>query len=193
MANGNGTTKRSYPVRYTPDHVQRQIAGAKGTKGGRPFIFDVRFFMITTKEGEVVVGTYLLFGGVPTPNLHDQLVDAGFKVRRRARTWEDKKNNVTVDIADRENECYAVYYNTEPTLSDAQIKVIAGIMKKGISTLPDRKQTFLLSNWDAIEKGWGATEKWLDICAVTNDDEDDPQTAAVVDDTIDLDEIKDLF
>ena len=188
MANGNGTTKRSYPVRYTPDHVQRQIAGAKGTKGGRPFIFDVRFFMITTKEG-----TYLLFGGVPTPNLHDQLVDAGFKVRRRARTWEDKKNNVTVDIADRENECYAVYYNTEPTLSDAQIKVIAGIMKKGISTLPDRKQTFLLSNWDAIEKGWGATEKWLDICAVTNDDEDDPQTAAVVDDTIDLDEIKDLF
>jgi hypothetical protein len=192
MANGNGTATRTYDVTYTPDYVQRQIAGAKGTKGGRPFIFDVRFFKVRTKTGDTVVGTYLLFGGVPTPNLHDQLIEAGFKVRRRARTWEDKKNNVTVDIADRENECYAVYYNTEPTISDVQIKVIAGIMKKGISTLPERKQTFLLPSWAAVEKGWGATEKWLDICAVSNDDDDD-QTATVVDDTIDLDEIKDLF
>lgn len=191
MANGNGTTKRSYDVRYTPDHVQRQIAGAKGTKGGRPFIFDVRFFKVQTKEGETVVGTYLLFGGVPTPNLHEQLVEAGFKVRRRARTWEDKKNNVTVDIADRENECYAVYYNSEPTLSDEQIKVIAGIMKKGISTLPDRKTTFLLPTWEAVDKVWDSKDDWLALCAVSNDDDSD--VIAVADDTIDLDDITDLF
>ena len=186
-------TKRTYDVRYTPDHVQRQIAGAKGTRGGRPFIFDTRFYKVRTKEGKTVVGTYLLFGGVPTPNLHQQLIDVGFKVRRRARTWEDKKNNVTVDIADRDNECYAVYYNTEPTITDPQIKVIAGILKKGIATLPDREQTFLLPTWAAVDKVWDDAANWLAICAVTNDDDDDDDQPAVVDDTIDLDDVKDLF
>jgi len=186
------TQTRNFDVRYVPDFVQRQISGGKGTKNGRPFIFDTRFFKVNTKDGDVIVGTYLLFGGVPSPNLHQQLIDAGFKVRRRARTWEDKKNNKIVDIAERENECYAVYYNTEPNLSDSQIKVIAGIMKKGISTLPDRKQTFLLPTWAAVDKVWGDKDKWLDICSVSGDD-DNSGGSTVVDNTIDLDSMTDLF
>jgi len=159
-------TPRSYPVTYVSEFTQKAIAGAnfKTKKAGRPFIFCVREFMIQTKEGGTVVNPYLLFGGVPSPKLHEALDTVGFKVRRRPRTWNDKSGKA-VDIATRDNECYAVYYSTHEELTADQINLIGKIFLLVNGTKKTGK-SFLSSSWAAVEEKWGTVNEWLTHCAV---------------------------
>jgi hypothetical protein len=179
------TEKREFDVRYVPDIVQRSIAGAKG-KGShpRPFMFDVRSFKINTQNDGVKVNTYLLFGGVPSKKLHTKLEEAGFKVRRRARSWQNKDGD-TIDIADRDNECYAVYYTLD-ALTDDQVKLIARLFKATAQVVESGK-TFLAPNWATVEKVWGSKDDWLTVCAVEDDGEEKEAPAPEAEDeSIDL-------
>lgn len=162
------TQKRSYPAIYVPEYTQKAIAGAnfKTKKAGRPFIFDVRTFLTNTKDDGTVLMTYLLFGGVPSRKLHDLLEANNFKVRRRPRTWNSKDGKV-VDIATRDNECYSVYYSTQPNISEDQLKVIAKLFR-ALNKMTEGSPSFLATSWDRIEELWGNREDWLSICAVDN-------------------------
>jgi len=187
-------TKREYDVTYVPDMIQKAIAGAKGPKAyPRPFMFDVRTFKINTQNDGVKVNTYLLFGGVPSRKLHEKLDEVGFKVRRRARSWVNKDKD-TIDIADQDRECYAVYYTLE-ALTDEQIALIARLFK-GTTQVASSGKTFLAPNWASVEKLWGNKEDWLTICAVEPEDSTKPApTPEAEDDSIDLtaDDLDDLI
>jgi hypothetical protein len=194
MAKQKTETKREYTVRYVPEPVKRSIAGAKGPKSyPRPFLFDVQTYMINTQDDGTKVNTYLLFGGVPSENLHNNLTEAGFKVRRRARSWTNKDKKV-VNIADRDNECYAVYYTLEP-VTEEQATIIAKLFLATGNVAASGK-SFLAPNWKEVEEKWGSKEDWLTVCSVEPKDE---ETAAPApeedDDSIDLtsSEIDDLI
>jgi hypothetical protein len=164
------TTQTEYDVRYVPDQVRRAIAGAKGPKSHpRPFLFDAVSYKINTQEDGVKINTYLLFGGVPSENLHKNLTEAGFSVRRRARSWKNKDGEV-VNIADRDNECYAVYYTLEP-LTEQQA-VIIGKLFLATGKVADSGKTYLAPNWKTVEELWGDKEDWLTVCSVEPKDED---------------------
>ena len=184
--------KIEYDVRYVPDMIQRAIAGAKGPKAHpRPFLFDVKTFKINTSEDGVKVNTYLLFGGVPSENLHNNLLEVDFNVRRRARSWTNKKGEV-IDIADRDNECYAVYYTLDP-ITPEQATIIAKLFLATAKVCTSGK-TFLAPNWDAVDKMWGDKDDWLTVCSVEPEDEDAPAPAPEEnEDSIDLDEVDDLI
>lgn len=188
-------TKREYTVRYVPDQVRRSIAGAKGPKSyPRPFLFDVQTYMINTQDDGTKVNTYLLFGGVPSENLHKNLTEAGFKVRRRARSWTNKDKEV-INIADRDNECYAVYYTLEP-ITEEQAGIIAKLFM-ATGRVADSGKTFLAPNWKAVAKSWGDKDDWLTVCSVEPEEENDTPAPAPEeeDDAIDLnaDDIDDLI
>jgi hypothetical protein len=182
--------------RYVPNYVQDVCAGAnpKLKKAGRPFTFDVRVFRVNTKDSGPILSTYLMFGGVPTPKLHELLETEGFKVRRRPRTWTGKDGKV-VDIAERDNECYSVYYNTNQTITEGQMSLIAKIFGSLNKSLTTGKAP-LLASWEAIEESWGDKDKWLSICAVDSstkkatvaepDEEDGLDTSSILDDVDDL-------
>jgi hypothetical protein len=199
MAKQKTETKREYTVRYVPDQVRRSIAGAKGPKSyPRPFLFDVQTYMINTQDDGTKVNTYLLFGGVPSENLHNNLIEAGFKVRRRARSWDKKKDGKvveTVNIADRDNECYAVYYTLEP-VTEEQATII-GKLFLATGNVAASGKTFLAPNWKTVAKLWGDKDDWLTVCSVEPEEENDTPAPAPEedDDSIDLNssEIDDLI
>lgn len=187
------TTKKFDPkVRYVPDYVQRAIAGAKGPKAHpRPFLFDVRTFQIDTKEDGTKLNTYLLFGGVPSKKLHAKLEDAGFKVRRRARSWTNKNDEV-IDVADRDNECYAVYYTLEPITKD-QAQIIARLYL-ATAKVAETGKGFLAPNWATVEKTWGDKEDWLTVCTVEPEDDSAAAPAPEADDdALDIEDIDDMI
>jgi hypothetical protein len=180
---------------YIPDYQQRAISGAKpGQKfGGRPFIMDVRHFPVSTKTG-VVIGTYVLFGGVPPKTLHEKLTTAGFKVRRRPAWYVSKKDQKTYKVDGNDRECYAIYYNEHETPTEEQAKLLAGLTYKTLNAVAKQGQTFLLPTWDAVDRNWGDRNEWLQICTV-DPEEDSPVTNADEDgdDFIDLDSIDDMI
>ena len=185
------------PTNYVPDFAQRAIAGVKpGQKfGGRPFIMDVRHFPVSTKSDGVVIGTYILFGGVPPKALHEKLAKAGFKVRRRPAWYVNKKDNKTYKVDGNDRECYAIYYNEHPTPTEEQAKLIAGLTYKTLNAVAQKGQTFLLPTWAAIDQNWGDREEWLQICTV-DPEENSPVTKAAdedEDDFLDLDAIDDMI
>lgn len=174
------TTPREYKVRYIPEHTLRAVGGAKGAKSYvRPFLFDVRTYMIETQSDGTKVNTYLLFGGVPSRKLHEKLDEVGFKVRRRARTWKNKDGAVT-DIADQDNQCFAVYYTLEPVTKE-QAAVIAKLFMAS-QGVKDTGKSFLRADWASVEKAWGDKEDWLSICAVNEDSSKPAPTVADDDD-----------
>lgn len=190
--------KIEYDTVYVPEFVQKATSGAnmKLKKAGRPFTIDVRTYRIRTKESGMILQTYLMFGGVPSPKLHALLEDAEFKLRRRPRTWKDKNGNV-VDIAGRNNECYAVYYSTNSEITQDQTTLIAKLLLALNKTLPTGSKTYLLPNWERIEEEWGAKDEWLKLCAVDSSaqkntpapepEEEKPEpTPGVLDDIDDL-------
>jgi hypothetical protein len=188
--------KRTFDVRYVPDYVQRQIAGAKGQKkSGRPFIFDVRNFKVDTQSDGTVIGTYLLFGGVPPKGLHEKLEAAGFKVRRRQASYTDKDGNVhTVD--GNERECYAVYYNTENTPTKAQAQLIGNLLLKTLNLVADKGKSFLLPTWEAIDKSWEDRENWLAICTVEPEEESPAAGTTSTDEddqVLNIDDLDEMF
>lgn len=181
-------------VRYVPEYQLRAIGGAKSPKAHpRPFVFAVRSYWIKTQNDGDKINTYLLFGGIPTEKLHNKLDEVGFKVRRRSRTWENKKTNEVVDVADRDNECYAVYYTMEP-LTKEQASLIAKLFMV-TAGIAQTGKGFLAPNWATVEKTWGDKEDWLTVCCVQP--EEDEQAAAedtvVSDDAIDIDALDDLI
>jgi hypothetical protein len=189
MATQN-TQQRTFDVNYCNDFVQRQIAGAKGTKGnGRPFIFDVRNFKLDTRSDGTIIQTYLLFGGVPPKALHEKLEAAGFKVRRRPASWTGKDDKVH-PVDGSKYELYAVYYNTEPAPTQEQAKLIASLMYKTLNAVKDKGVSFLLPSWDAVDNNWGDRKDWLNICTVEPEEEQPAAATSTIDmNDVDLDDM----
>lgn len=163
------TTPREYEINYVPNYAEETCAGAnaKLKKAGRPYLMTIKNYLIKTKTDGVVLGTYIFFGGVPSPALHEKLEEAGFKVRRRPRTWENKKANTTVDIAEYDRECYAIYYSTTPFLTTEQVNIITKLYLL-VNKSQESGQSFLSASWKKVEEKWGSKEDWLSICAVDN-------------------------
>ena len=167
-----------FDVKYVSDFAQRSIAGAKGPKGnGRPFIFDVRNFKIDTRNDGTIIQTYLLFGGVPPKALHEKLEAAGFKVRRRSASYYSKKNKKTYTVDGSPYELYAIYYNTEPSPTEEQAKLIANLQYKTLNAVRDKGVSFLLPSWEAVDHNWGDRKDWLEVCTV-EPEEQSPATNA---------------
>lgn len=171
--------QKQYFTNFIPDFDQQAIAGAnfKTKKAGRPFIFDARTFITRTKNDGIVLMHYLLFGGVPSPKLHAKLEEVGFKVRRRPRTWKAKDGKV-VDIATRDNNCYVVYYNTQPNVWPEQVEVM-GKIYAALNAVCAGKGNFLSTTWEGVEERWGSKEDWLSICAVDNTTTKQSKSSAV--------------
>ena len=186
------TQKRGFDVTYVNDFVQRQIAGAKGPKGnGRPFIFDVRNFKLDTQNDGTIIQTYLLFGGVPPKALHEKLEAVGFKVRRRPASWTGKDDKVH-PVNGSPYELYAVYYNTEQAPTKEQATLIASLLFKTLNAVKDKGVSFLLPNWDAVDKNWDTRQDWLDICTVEPEEAQSPTAATATIDMNDVD-LDDMF
>lgn len=189
------TAKRVFDVRYTPDYVQSAIAGKKGKRAARPILFDVRNFKLTTKEDETILNTYLLFGGIPPKAIHDKLIDVGFKVRRRPAESNGKDGKVYV-VGERDNDCWTIYYNTESTLSEEQIKTI-GQLFFYFANVPTTGKSGLLSSWDQVDEEYGK-EEWLAL--ITVDDKSSTSTtkakvspATTIEETVDDAVLTELF
>jgi len=165
-------TARKYSVRYVNEWVQKAIAGAKyAGQFARPFILDIRYFMIDTKEDGTVINSYVLFGGVPTKKVHDKLESLGFAARRRPAEWTDKNKNVhTVDGND--NECYAVYYYLDVPTQE-QLDFLASLTIKGLSFCKEKGKSFLLTSFEQIDANWGERDEWLSVFTVVDEDDDD--------------------
>lgn len=189
------TANRDYDVRYVPDFVLKQISGAKGDKGGRPELFSLRTYKVRTKDGETVIGSYLVFGGVPPQKLHEKLEGLGFKLRRRPASWTDKQN-VVHEVGDNDRDCYAVYYNTEKAVTPEQAEYIGGLLAKTTNFVAEKGQTFLLPTWDAVDADWGNRDNWLQICTVA-EEENSPTSGGNGDDEdapgVDLTALDDMF
>jgi len=151
--------KFTYDVKYVPEYQQKAIAGAnfKTKKAGRPSLFEIRVYKINTKDSGVVIGTYLLFGGVPKPNLHNALEKVGFKVRRRPASWRGKDGKEVL-VSERDAECWAVYYNTETSVTQDQATLISNLLL-ATGKVVDSGKTFLLPSWEHIEKAWDGKEE----------------------------------
>lgn len=169
MAYQKNTVKRENTINYVPDFVDKTCAGAnfKTKKAGRPYLMAIKNYLIKTKTEGTVLGTYIFFGGVPSPKLHEKLEEVGFKVRRRPRTWENKKANTTVDIAEYDRECYSVYYSTTPFLTTEQVELITKLYLL-VNKSQESGESFLSASWKKVEEKWGSKEDWLKICAVDN-------------------------
>jgi hypothetical protein len=187
------TVKRVFDTRYTPDFVQQAIAGKKGKRAARPFLFDLRTFKITTKEGDTILNSYLLFGGVPPKAIHEKLIDTGFKVRRRPAE-SNGKNGKTYVVGDYDNDCWTVYYNTESTITEPQAKVIGSLLAY-FGQVPSTGKSGLLSSWDQVDTEYGKSE-WLDIITVAEEKEE-PKVkatpATAVEETVDEETLSTLF
>jgi hypothetical protein len=160
-------TKRVFDVRYTPQFVEDSCAGKKGKRSARPKLFGINNYKVTTKENETILGTYLVFGGVPPKAMHEGLVKAGFLVRRRPAESESKGK--TFVVGERDNDCWTIYYNTEPTLDEDQIKVI-GKLFTYFSKIRDTGKSGLLSTWEQVEEQYGSKDAWLGVITVAKED-----------------------
>lgn len=181
------TTKRTYQVRYTPDWVLNAFRGRK------PRLLAVETFFIETDD-KTVARSFVCLGGVPSPKLHQRMVDAGFKLRRANLEYTSRKNgNRTYRLTDSDNGCWSVYYNDSDNLTEDQIKVIAGLhtlVKKGT----EKGKTFLCPTWKAVAKAWGSEEEWTKLVAAPvevaeeteEEDEDDDAIMEDDDDVWDL-------
>lgn len=188
-----------FDVRYTPDAVQDQIAGKKGKRAARPFLFDVRIFKLNTKDDngnfKARLMTYLLFGGVVPKAIHKALTTADFKVRRRPASWHNKKTSEDVFVKDRDNECYTVYYlDSDTELGKDQIEVIGRCMAYVNTAVTTKDHSGLMTTWDQVNKQY-PDDEWLKICTVTEKSEQKTQAASatVGDTTIDFDDVADTF
>jgi hypothetical protein len=186
--------KRTFDTRYTPEYVQQAIAGKKGKRAARPFLFDLRTFKITTKEGETILNSYLLFGGVPPKAIHDKLIETGFKVRRRPAE-SNGKDGKTYVVGDRDNDCWTVYYNTESTITEPQVKVIVSLLTY-FGQVPTTGKSGLLSSWDQVDSEYGK-EEWLQVCTVSDEKKEETKpevtAATAVEDTVDEETLDTLF
>ena len=191
-------TKRVFDTRYTPDYVQQAIAGKKGKRAARPFLFDLRTFKITTKEGETILNSYLLFGGVPPKAIHEKLIDTGFMVRRRPAE-SNSKDGKTYVVGDRDNDCWTVYYNTESTITEPQTKVIGSLLTY-FGQVPTTGKSGLLSSWEQVDSEYGK-EEWLQICTVSDEKKEEKKEevkpeatpATTLEDTVDEETLSTLF
>jgi hypothetical protein len=187
-------TKRVFDTLYTPDYVQQAIAGKKGKRAARPFLFDLRTFKITTKEGETILNSYLLFGGVPPKAIHDKLIEFGFKVRRRPAESTSKKDGTVYTVGDRDSDCWTIYYNTESTITPDQTKVIANLITY-FANVPVTGRSGLLASWEQVDDEYGK-EDWLQICTVSDEKEEvktESVSPSLAPETIDEATLDELF
>jgi len=161
-----------YQVRYIPTYVEKAISGAKGKKFARPYLMDVRTFMIQPDQDTTICSTYVLFGGVPQPKMHKALVDAGFVLRRTKGSWKNKDGeDVAIDATD--NSCWAVYYTTEAAMTKEQIKVVASFQGM-FAKVASKQKSFLLPRWDMVDTSWKGRKEWLDLVVYKDDEEGAP-------------------
>jgi len=173
-------TMADFQVRYVPSYIEKTIAGAKGPKQfGRPYLMDIRTFMVQPSEDKTICSTFLLFGGIPQPKMHNMLTDADFKLRRVNGSWKNKKGE-EVQVDDTDNSCWAVYYTTGDFLSEAQIKVIAHFHKL-LSKVVEKQKSFLLPTWAQVDRAWTDRDTWLKL-VVYKEESASPATATGEDD-----------
>ena len=186
------TTKRVFDVRYTPSFVLDSCAGKKGKRSARPELFGIRNYKVTTKEGETILGTYLVFGGVPPKSVHEKLTEAGLKPRRRPAESESKGK--TYVVGDRDNDCWTIYYNSEPSLTADQIDIVTKLLTY-FSRIPATGKSGLLSTWEQVAKEYGSKENWLEVITVAKEEKPKatPAVAAGADDAPDAELLDSLF
>lgn len=149
------SSSRRFDVRFVPDFIKKR------TSGKLPPIVEVRSTFPTQEDGSKALRTYLFFGGVPSPKLHEYLTKQGFTLRRVKGSYYDKKKGVTVEITDNDNNCWAVYYVQGDTLESEHVEAITKIYKV-LGQAQATGKTFLCPDWRSVDNVWGDMSKWLE-------------------------------